>query len=365
MEKCITKSVICGMDVHESTIKTCTAACNGAAEVKTFSNSEAGRNSLIRYLQGLVKKHGCRQVVTAYEACMLGFGLHDELSGAGMVDYVLAPSLMRKSRKDVKRKTDEADARMIFETLRGHVLAGNSLPTVWVPPPELREDREVVRARLELGNKTTKIKEQIQMLLKKHGARKPSGMGGAWTMVHRRWLHGLLTCGGPELPPGAKIVLSSLLRQLAMLEKEIKTLDEAVETLSHKPRYQVACQALVKQIKGVGLLTAMVFLTEIGDLGRFHNRRQLGSYLGLAPTSNESGETSDRKGHINRCGAGRVRWVLCQASWVRLQHDEAESAVFERIRKGTKKLTRVAQTACMRRLAVLMWHTAKDALAAA
>lgn len=365
MEECIIKSVICGMDVHERTIKTCTAAHNGATEVKTFSNSEEGRDSLIRYLRGMAKRHSCRKIATAYEACALGFGLHDELSDAGIVNYVLAPSLMRKSRKDVKRKTDEADAQLILETLRGHLLAGNKLPTVWVPPPELREDREVVRARLELGNKATKTKEQIQMLLKKHGARKPSGMGNAWTMVHRKWLHGLLTCGGPALPPGGKIVLSSLLRQLAMLEREIKTLDEAVETLSHKPRYQVACQALVKQIKGVGLLTAMVFLTEIGDLNRFRNRRKLGAFLGLAPTSDESGEVTDRKGHINRSGAGRVRWVLCQASWVRLQHDKAESAVFERIRKGTKKLTRVAQTACMRRLAVLMWHTAKDALAAA
>jgi len=361
MEKCI----ISGMDVHERTIKTCTAAHNGTPEVKTFLNSEDGRGSLIRYLRGLAKTRGCRKIATAYEACALGFGLHDELSNAGIANFVLAPSLMRKSRKDVKRKTDETDARMIFETLRGHLLAGNALPTVWVPPPELREDREVVRARLELGNKTTKIKEQIQMLLKKYGARKPTGLGNSWTMVHRKWLHGLLTCGGPALPPGGKVVLSSLLRQLAMLEGEIRTLDEAVEILSRKPRYQVACQALVKQIKGVGLLTAMVFLTEIGDLNRFRNRRKLGAFLGLAPTSDESGEVTDRKGHINRSGAGRVRWVLCQATWVRLQHDSSESVVFERIRKGAKKLTRVAQTACMRRLAVLMWHTAKDALSAA
>jgi len=365
MNKCIVKSVICGMDVHEGTITTCTAAHNGEAEVKTFSNSVEGRNSLIRHLRGLAKTHCCQKIATAYEACALGFCLHDELSDAGMVNFVLAPSLMRKSRKDMTHKTDPADARMIFETLRGHLLAGNGLPTVWIPPPELREDRDVVRARLELGNKTTKIKEQIQMLLKKHEVRKPSGMGAAWTMLHRKWLHGLLTCGGPALPPGGKIVLSSLLRQLAMLEGEIKTLDEEVKALSRKPRYQVACQALVKRIKGVGLLTAMVFLTEVGDLNRFRNRRKLGAFLGLAPTSNESGKVTDRKGHINRSGAGRVRWALCQATWVRLQHDEAECAVFDRIRKSSKKLTRVAQTACMRRLAVLMWHTAKDALAAA
>lgn len=358
------KSIISGMDVHERTIKTCTAAHNGRPEIMTFPNTEGGREAMIRYFRDLAKRHGCHAIVTTYEACSLGFGLHDELSTTGVVNYVLAPSLMRKSRKDKKRKTDAADAKMIFETLRGHVLAGNSLPTVWIPPMELRDDREVVRARLEVGTKATEVKIQIQMLLKKHGVRKPAGMRAAWTVTHRKWLHDL-SCGGPELAKGAQIVLASMLRQLAMLEDEIRLLDKAVKAIADTPRYRVAYQGLIKRIKGVGLLTAMVFLTEIGDMSRFQNRRQLGSFLGLAPTSDESGEVTDRKGHINRSGTARVRWVLCQAAWMRLQHDQAESAAFERIRKGSKKLTRVALTACMRRLGVLMWHTAKNALAVA
>ena len=361
MNKCI----ISGMDVHERTIKTCTASGAGKSEVQTFANTEEGRAALIRYLRGWAKKHGGGTIATAYEACCLGFGLYDELMAAGIVCHVLAPSLMRKSKKDVRRKTDEADARMIFETLRGHVLAGNSLPTVWVPPQDLRDDREIVRTRLNVGEKVTEAKTQIQMLLKKNGIRKPAGVGKAWTVVYRKWLHGWLQCGGPELLPGAAIAMKSLLRQLAALEGEIKRLDKEVETLAAMPRYQAACKALVKQIKGVGLLTAMVFLTELGDMNRFQNRRQLGSFLGLAPTCNESGEVTDRKGHINRSGPSRVRWMLCQATWVRLMHDELEAVAFDRIRKGSKKLKRVAQTACMRRLGILMWHTAQNAQVAA
>lgn len=357
MNKCI----ICGMDVHERTIKTCTAAHNGAPEVQTFPNTEGGRGALIRYLRGLATKHGCQVIVTAYEACSLGFGLHDDLIGAKIVNHVLAPSLMRKSHRDVRRKTDEADARLIFETLRGHILAGNSLPKVWVPPADLRDDREVVRTRLEAGNKATEVKTQIQMLLKKNGVRKPANVGDSWSALHRMWLHGMLAVKGPELGHGAKVALDSLLRQLGALEREIRLLDQAVEALSRLPRYQATSQALLKRIKGVGLLTAMVFLTELGEMGRFQNRRCLGSYLGLAPTSDESGEVTDRKGHINKSGTARVRWVLCQATWMRLRYDPEEAKVFERIQRGSKKLTRVAQTACMRRLGVLMWHTVKDA----
>jgi hypothetical protein len=77
------------------------------------------------------------------------------------------------------------------EKLRGHVLAGNRLPTVWVPNPEIRDDRELIRMRLELADKQTQLKAQIQMLLKRHGLEKPTGLGAAWTVAYRRWLQAL------------------------------------------------------------------------------------------------------------------------------------------------------------------------------
>jgi transposase len=67
--------------------------------------------------------------------------------------------------------------------------------------------------------------------------------------------------------------------------------------------------------KGVGLRAAMVYLTEIGEASRFPNRRTVGSYWGMAPSSYESGEADDRKGHITRQGSPRVSHVLCQAAW--------------------------------------------------
>ena len=75
-------------------------------------------------------------------------------------------------------------------------------------------------------------------------------------------------------------------------------LDKEIEALSEKDRYQLPAEALVVQIKGVELLTAMVYLTEIGDMRRLSNRKQVGSFLGLVPSSNEIGEDSDRIEHI-------------------------------------------------------------------
>ncbi len=131
--------------------------------------------------------------------------------------------------------------------------------------------------------------------------------------------------------------LATLLRQIEALECEIAILDKEVEKLSETPRYKDAARTLVAEIKGVGLLTAMVFLTEMGDMSRFSNRQQVGAFLGLVPSSNESGENDDRKGHITREGSSRLRRVLCQASWSRVVHDHVESEVYDRIVRRNPK----------------------------
>ena len=131
------------------------------------------------------------------------------------------------------------------------------------------------------------------MLLKRNKAVKPKYVGNSWTLSHRRWLEGL------ELNAGACTALSSLLRQIERSEEEVLILDKEIKALSETDRYRPPAEALVVQIKGVGLLTAMVYLTEIGDMRRFSNRKQVGSYFGLVPSSNKSGEGSDRKGAYN------------------------------------------------------------------
>lgn len=96
--------------------------------------------------------------------------------------------------------------------------------------------------------------------------------------------------------------------------------------------------------------------SELGDLARFANRRQLAAYLGLAPSAHESGTQNDRKGHITRQGSARVRHVLCQAAWAAMWCSKEYRATYEKIRRGTTKRTKVAIVALMRRLAIAMWH---------
>jgi hypothetical protein len=78
-----------------------------------------------------------------------------------------------------REKADEKGAEQMLQLLRAYVLAGNPLPVVWILDPQTRDDREVVRARLDAAEKVVVVKAQIQGLLKRNRQTGPEGMKGA------------------------------------------------------------------------------------------------------------------------------------------------------------------------------------------
>lgn len=352
-------SIFCGADVHDKTILGRFAFGTEEPTQRVWMNNKTGRKEMINELRKKQKETGATKVIFAYEASGLGFGLHDELEAKGIKCHLLAPTKMRRSPKDKKNKNDGKDAQRILEELRNHYLAGSPLPSVWIPDQETRDDRELVRRRLEIAGKITEVKNQIQSLLKRNQISKHGDVGKNWTKSHRKWLSGLPD-GADGMGSGTHHTLASLLRQLEFLEEEVGRLNVHLKELSLEDRYRKPAKAL-QEIKGVGLLAAMVFLTEMGKLSRFPNRRTVGAYFGLVPACHESGEVSDRKGHITRQGSNRVRGILCQSAWVRVRWDPGEKAAFGRIASKNPKRKKIALVASMRRLAILMWHVAMSA----
>jgi transposase len=356
MQECI----LAGCDLHDKTMLVKVAEGRGEPEKYSWTNTPGGRGAMVKKLQQLSLR-GKKRVIFAYEASGQGFGLHDELREAGIECYVLAPTKMAKSAKGRRSKTDEKDAELILEVLRGHVLAGNRLPSVWVPDKETRDDREVVRARLDVSEKMSSVKVQVRTLLKRNGIETPSRVEKGWGKTYRSWLRGLTGVGGP-MGAGARVALGSLLRQMEALEEELGRLDEEVTKLSKEERYAGPAKALTAE-KGVGMVIAMVYLTEMGDLKRFGNRKAVGSYLGLTPSSDETGEQGEKKGHITHQGPYRVRRVLCQGVWSRVRTDEQTGAAYERIAAKNPKHKKIAVVAMMRRLAVRLWRVGREAQA--
>jgi transposase len=348
-----------GCDLHDKTMLVKVAQGRGAAEKRTFANTPPGRQALAAWLHERARLAGGAQVAFAYEASGQGFGLYDELTAAGFQCHVLAPTKMQRTSAQKKRKTDEKDAEQILDLLRAHVLAGGALPDVWIPDAATRDDRELVRARCDVSYKLSGVKSQIKGLLKRNRVERPETLGKGWTKSYRAWLRGLASPAS-TLGAGARAALDSLSSQLQDLEDEEEKLDQGLAELSQAPRYRSTVYELLR-IRGVGLLTALVFLTEIGDLGRFSNRRQLAAFLGLVPSSNETGQRGDCKGHITRQGPSRVRRVLCQAAWSNVRGEGPEQEAYQRIVTRNPKRKKVAVVAAMRRLAIRMWHAGRQA----
>jgi transposase len=349
--------IMVGCDLHDESMVLKIAHGREDSEKLTVRNHTAGRRRMIEDLRGRARQTGA-QILFAYEASGLGFGLYDELTEAGIQCHVLAPSKIPHAAQRKRQKTDERDAEDILQLLRAHVLAGNPLPSVWIPTVQTRDDRELVRARLDVAEKGAGIKTQIQSLLKRNRLSRPAGMKCAWTKKSLNWLR--MVSRETTLGEGTRAALASLLRQWEAMEKEIEQLDESLKVLAASPRYAAAFGELTK-MQGVGVLTALVFLTEMGDLGRFANRRQIGAYLGLAPQCYESGATSDRKGHITRAGQPHLRRVLCQAVWTRVRKSGCDCEIYQRQVERNPKHKKIAVVAAMRRLGVRMWHAARGA----
>jgi len=350
----VAKYIIAGADVHEETVLLKWSVDAGKSQRRCFEASSSGRQAMISLLKEEARKARADKIVVAYEACCLGFGLCDDLIEAGIECHVLAPSRIARSPKHRRSKTDQKDAEKILGLLRSHLLAGEALPDVWVPDQQTRQDRIVLRRRLEVGQKRSRLKTQITMLLKGAAMRRPQGLGEGWTESYMAWLSGLCESAA-GLKHGDALVLDSMLGELQWLDKEIAKLDLHVQTLSEGELYAGPVREL-KKLKGVGVLTAMVFLTEMGELSRFSNRRQVAAYLGLVPSSDESGEQSDHKGHMTKQGSWRLRKVLCQAAWARSWSEPQEMAAHGRLVRKNPKKKKIALVALMRRLAVRMWH---------
>lgn len=351
----MSKITMVGCDLHSRSMVLQVATGLDEPVEKRYVNDREGRQKMAEYLISFARKAGSKRIIVGYEASGEGFGLYDTLGDAGIEAVVLSPTHLPQSRKRKKNKTDAKDARMILDHLRGHFLGGAELADCWVPPQRLRDDRELVRARLEAAEASSSVKLQVLSLLKRRGVELPE-----WFQDNRNytkrffcWLQGV----AQDCPREISIVLSTFIERLQLLERQVGELTKQVKQLSKADRYRDAAAELQKLI-GVGLITTMTFLTELGDLTRFGNRRQLASYLGLCPSSFESGEVDDRKGHITRQGPSRLRKVLCQAAWSAVRNDEHTAADWRRICGKKKQQGKKAIVAIMRKLGIKLWRIA-------
>lgn len=154
--------------------------------------------------------------------------------------------------------------------------------------------------------------------------------------------------------------MMALVELFQYLDKQLKAMNMELEALAQTDKYRERV-ALLTQIPGMGVYSAMTILVELQNVERFKRADQLASYLGLTPSQHSSGE-SVRMGNITRCGNPRLRTRFVESSWTLIRYDKSVRATYERIKHQTgsskKAIVAVARRFALRVRRVLLDHHA-------
>ena len=236
------------------------------------------------------RHHAGWKIISCYEAGPFGYGLHRQLTALGVTNHVIRPRNWDDAHKRVK--TDRTDALAMLTAL-DRFIAGNqhALALVRVPTEAEERARTESRLRQSLRKDLQRIAQRGRGLALQYGYR----LKGCW-FGPRTW---------PQLPIPAWLV---------QLLTPLHTAATALHQLLQEQTRQLEQHSTQPCPKGLGKLTEQLITREMCDPKRFHNRRQVSSYLGLCPGERSSGQRQQR-GRITKTGNPRLRWALCEAAW--------------------------------------------------
>jgi transposase len=299
--------------------------------------------------------------VSCFEAGRDGFWLHRLLSAHGVINHVVEPTSILVSRRARRAKTDRLDAEGLLRVLMSYWRGDRQIcSVVRVPTPDEEDAKRQHREREHLVQERVRIENRMEALLMTQGIRGRPSLR-SW----ERDLSGLRTGDGRELPSHLRAELNRLRRRLILtleLIREIET--ERAESMATGPQDGTTTLiAALSRVRGVGENVASILVREV-FYRSFENRRQLASYVGIAPMPHQSG-TANRDRRIGRAGNPRARSTLIQLAWLwlRYQPGSALSVWFrERVGSLAGRTRRIAIVAMARKLLIALWRYAKTGL---
>jgi transposase len=258
---------------------------------------------------------------TVYEVGLTGFSTHRQLESEGFINTVVHPGDVPTMDKERRQKRDKSDAIKL-----GRALRAGDLGKVFVPSLQVQQDRELIRYRCnKLVPKLTRVKNQIKSYLCLYGIEIPADFSqpaSHWSKAWVEWLHNvhLEHTGGQQ-------ALKHLIEELTFYEAKLRLVNRQIAALSRQDAYYQQVQ-LLRTVPGVGLLVAMVVLTEIESMDRFDSLDSLCHYVGLVPNVYAS-DVKERVGQQTRRGNALLRRMLLQSAWVAKNRDPALLHKFE------------------------------------
>ena len=263
------------------------------------------------------------------------------IAGCGHEVLVANPRLMEGSKRR-KRKNDRIDANKLARLGR---VDPQSLHPMQHRSREVRQDLVLLRARDALVAARTELINTTRGLVKSVGARLPKCASPSFSKKVQE-----------SLPVEICEALLPLVQLVAALSDSIQGYDEKIEKLGSE-KYGHA--ALLRQVKGVGPITALAYVLTLENPNRFAKSRDVGPYLGLVPNQEDSGDIQPQLG-ISKAGDTMLRRLLVGSAQYILGPFGPDTDLrrygLRLCERGGKNAKKRAAVAVARKLAVLLHH---------
>ncbi len=284
-------AIVAGFDVHRRQITI------DALDTATGEVLRGQIESTPAAVEQWVARFPGRIVHVAVEACTGWLFVCRALERCGAVAHLAEPMETSALRGRKRRaKTDRTDARWLRQ-----LLCEGRLPEAWAPPEHVRQWRSRARLRNTLVDERTSWTQRIRATLYHHGvAGAPDELR---TLAGRQFLASL------QLPGDARERIKLALEIIDLLDAQLAEIERDLRTLA---RHQTGCQALMTQY-GIGEISALVTLCELGDVSRLHASRQAVRMAGIDIGVHRS-DRHAQLGKLTRQGSAPLRWALFEAA---------------------------------------------------
>jgi transposase len=294
------------------------------------------------------------KVTLCYEAGYDGFWLARFLDERGITCLVMEPASLQVTRRARRVKTDRIDVESILHTLIGWCRGERQVCSMVVIPSVEEEDlRRSHRERDRLIRERTAHINRIKGLLFGQGIRGINVKSRHKTLKPAA----LVTGDGRPLPERLGQEITRELERLAQLQAQI------VEIERERDKAPTPCMATERKrhdllrLKGLGPALSSTLTREV-YYRQFANRRQVASYIGIAPSPYDSGDGHRSQG-ISKAGNRLARVAMVEAAWLWLRHqpDSALTQWFhERTAGQSKRVRCIMIVALARKLAIALWR---------
>ena len=292
-------------------------------------------------------------IVAIQEAGLDGFWLHRTLEQEGIESHVVDPASIATSRRRRRAKTDKIDGETLLRALLAHKRGEPRVcAMVKAPTPEEEDRRRLSRERKAL------IAERVEHVNRIKGLLFSQGVFDYEPLRRDRCqrLEELTTGDGRPLPTHLKTQVSRELDRLELLLDQIKLAEAERDALLAEHQSAAPAGRMLLDFKGIGPQFAAVLWSE-AFFRHFDNRRQLGSYAGLAPTPWQSGSV-DREQGVSKAGNPHLRAALVELAWLWLRHQPQSALALwfkDRVHRNGGRMKKTLVVALARKLLVALW----------